>query len=96
MTQGREDRSRHDVVAGRVVERAEERAGLGWISVNAPVPLQIFEDSRLLGTSEQPLMVSVGRDQLVLVNQVVGFSQSQAVNVTPGRVTPISHSGRAR
>ena len=34
-------------------------------------------------------MVSVGRHQLVLVNEVVGFSQSQAVNVTPGRVTSI-------
>ena len=63
----------------------------GWISVNnAPVPLQIFEDSRLLGTSQSDrIMVSVGRHQLVLVNEVVGFSQSQAVNVTPGRVTSI-------
>jgi len=62
----------------------------GWISVNAPVPLQIFEDSRLLGTSQSDrIMVSVGRHQLVMVNEVVGFSQSQAVNVTPGRVTSI-------
>ena len=62
----------------------------GWISVNAPVSLQIFEDSRLLGTSQSDrIMVSVGRHQLVLVNEVVGFSQSQAVNVTPGRVTSI-------
>ena len=62
----------------------------GWISVNAPVPRQIFEDSRLLGTSQSDrIMVSVGRHQLVLVNEVVGFSQSQAVNVTPGRVTSI-------
>ena len=62
----------------------------GWISVNAPMPLQIFEDSRLLGTSQSDrIMVSVGRHQLVLVNEVVGFSQSQAVNVTPGRVTSI-------
>jgi len=62
----------------------------GWISVNAPVPLQIFEDSRLLGTSQSDrIMVSVGRHQLVMVNEVVGFSQSRVVNVTPGRVTPI-------
>ncbi|HZL95978.1 MAG TPA: PEGA domain-containing protein, partial [Vicinamibacterales bacterium] len=62
----------------------------GWISVNAPMPLQIFEDSRLLGTSQSDrIMVSVGRHQLVMVNEVVGFSQSQVVNVTPGRVTPI-------
>ena len=62
----------------------------GWISVNAPVSLQIFEDSRLLGTSQSDrIMVSVGRHELVMVNEVVGFSQSQVVNVTPGRVTPI-------
>ena len=62
----------------------------GWISVSAPVQLQIFEDSRLLGTSQSDrIMVSVGRHELVMVNEVVGFSQSQVVNVTPGRVTPI-------
>jgi hypothetical protein len=62
----------------------------GWISVTAPVPLQIFEDSRLLGTSQSDrIMVSVGRHELVMVNEGIGFSQSQVVNVTPGRVTPI-------
>jgi hypothetical protein len=44
----------------------------------------------LLGTSQSDrIMVSVGRHELVMVNEVVGFSQSQVVNVTPGRVTPI-------
>ena len=62
----------------------------GWISVTAPVPLQIFEDSRLLGTSQSDrIMVSVGRHELVMVNEGIGFSQSQVVNVTPGRVTAI-------
>jgi hypothetical protein len=62
----------------------------GWISVAAPVPLQIFEDSRLLGTSQSDrIMVSVGRHELVMVNEGIGFSQSQVVTVTPGRVTPI-------
>jgi hypothetical protein len=62
----------------------------GWISVNAPVALQIFEDSRLLGSSQSDrIMVSVGRHELVLVNDAVGFSQSQVVQVTPGRVTSI-------
>jgi len=62
----------------------------GWISVSAPVALQIFEDSRLLGTSQSDrIMVSVGRHELVMVNEGMGFSQSQVVTVTPGRVTPI-------
>ena len=62
----------------------------GWISVNAPTRLQIFEEGRLLGSSESDrIMVSVGRHELLLVNEAIGYSQAQAVNVTPGRVTPI-------
>ena len=62
----------------------------GWISVSAPMPLQIFEDSRLLGTSQSDrIMVSVGRHELVMMNEGLGFTQSQTVNVAPGRVTTI-------
>jgi serine/threonine protein kinase len=62
----------------------------GWIAVNAPTPLQIFEEGRLLGSSQSDrIMVSVGRHELLLVNEALGYSQAQVVNVTPGRVTPI-------
>ena len=62
----------------------------GWISVNAPTQLQIFEEGRLLGSSQSDrIMVSVGRHDLLLVNEAIGYSQPQVVNVTPGRVTPI-------
>ena len=62
----------------------------GWISVNAPTQLQIFEEGRLLGSSESDrIMVSVGRHELLLVNEAIGYSQAQVVNVTPGRLTPI-------
>jgi len=62
----------------------------GWIAVNAPTPLQIFEEGRLLGSSQSDrIMVSVGRHELLLVNEGIGYSQAQVVNVTPGRVTPI-------
>jgi hypothetical protein len=62
----------------------------GWISVNAPTQLQIFEDGRLLGSSQSDrIMVSVGRHELLMVNEAIGYSQAQVVNVTPGRVTPV-------
>jgi hypothetical protein len=62
----------------------------GWIAVTAPAPLQIFEDGRLLGTSQsERIMVSVGRHELVMANEAVGYSQTQVVNVSPGRVTSI-------
>jgi len=34
-------------------------------------------------------MVSVGRHTLRLVNEIVGYSEAQTINVTPGRVTAI-------
>jgi hypothetical protein len=62
----------------------------GWISVDAPTQLQIFEEGRLLGSSQSDrIMVSVGRHQLLLVNEAIGYSQVHGVNVTPGKVTPI-------
>jgi hypothetical protein len=62
----------------------------GWIAVNAPTELQVFEAGRLLGTSQSDrIMVSAGRHDLLLVNEAIGYSQPQTVNVTAGRVTPI-------
>ena len=62
----------------------------GWIAVTAPTPLQIFEEGRLLGSSQSDrIMVSVGRHELLLVNEALGYSQAQVVTVTPGHVTPI-------
>jgi hypothetical protein len=63
----------------------------GWIAVSAPAQLQIFEDGRLLGTSQSDrIMVSIGRHELLMVNEAIGFSQMQVVNVTPGRVAAIN------
>ncbi len=62
----------------------------GWITVAAPAQLQIFEDGRLLGTSQSDrIMVAVGRHELTMVNESIGFSETQVVNVTPGRVSTI-------
>lgn len=62
----------------------------GWIAVSAPVPLQVFEDSRLLGTSESDrIMVSVGRHTLRLVNESIVYREGLTINVAPGRVTAI-------
>ncbi len=62
----------------------------GWIAVAAPAQLQIFEDGRLLGTSQSDrIMVAVGRHDLTMVNESIGFSESTVVNVTPGRVSTI-------
>jgi hypothetical protein len=62
----------------------------GWISIAAPVDMQVFEDRRLLGSSQsERIMLSVGRHDLELTNEALGFRASRVVQVTPGRVTPI-------
>ena len=62
----------------------------GWIAVTAPADVQVFENKRLLGTSQSDrLMVSVGRHDIEIVNETLGYRGTRTVQVTPGKVTPI-------
>jgi hypothetical protein len=62
----------------------------GWVSVTAPVELQVFEDGRLLGSTRlDRIMMAVGRHELEMRNETLGYRQPRVVNVLPGKVTPI-------
>ena len=62
----------------------------GWVSLSAPVEVQIFENKRLLGTSQSDrLMVSAGRHELEIVNEPLGYRAVTVVQVPPGKVAPI-------
>ena len=62
----------------------------GWIAVTAPSDVQIFENKRLLGTSQSDrLMVAAGRHDLEIVNDTLGYRATRTVQVAPGRITPI-------
>jgi hypothetical protein len=62
----------------------------GWIAVTAPADVQVFENKRLLGTSQSDrLMVGAGRHDLEIVNDTLGYRTTRTVQVAPGRVTPI-------
>jgi hypothetical protein len=62
----------------------------GWISVPAPVDVQLFENGRLLGSSRvDRIMLPAGRHDIDIVNEVLGFAQRQTVRVTPGQVSTI-------
>jgi PEGA domain-containing protein len=72
------------------MQSAPQGALSGFISVAAPVDVQIYEDVRLVGSSRSDrLMVSVGRHELDIVNETLGFRQKRTVNVTPGQVSTI-------
>ena len=62
----------------------------GWVSLNSPIEMQLFEDGRLVGSSRSDrIMMSVGEHTLQIVNDAVGYRQSRTVQVAPGRVSPM-------
>ena len=62
----------------------------GWIAVNAPVDVQLFENRRLLGSSQTDrIMVPVGRHELEVVNEALGYRAVKTVNVAPGQTANI-------
>ena len=62
----------------------------GWLSVTAPVDVQIFENKKLLGTSQTDrIMVSAGKHEIEIVNDVLGYRSTKVVQVPAGRVTPL-------
>jgi hypothetical protein len=62
----------------------------GWIAVTAPADVQVFENKRLIGTSQSDrLMVSAGRHDIEIVNETLGYRTARTIQVTPGKVSAI-------
>jgi hypothetical protein len=63
----------------------------GWIAVFAPVPLDIAENGRAIGTTDQGrLMLSPGLHQLTLSNRPLGYKTVQIVDIEPGEERSIN------
>jgi hypothetical protein len=57
----------------------------GWVAVFAPVLLDIAENGRSIGTTEQGrLMLPPGRHQLTFSNREYGYTSTQTVEIEPG------------
>jgi len=62
----------------------------GWISVSSPVDVQLFENGRLLGSSQTDrIMVTSGTHQIELVNDTLGYRMTRSVQVGPGKVATV-------
>jgi hypothetical protein len=62
----------------------------GWIAVSAPVDVQLYEHQRLLGSSQTDrIMVPVGRHDLEVVNEALGYRATKTVNVAPGQTATL-------
>jgi hypothetical protein len=63
----------------------------GWISVSSPVDVQLFENGRLLGSSQTDrIMVTSGTHQVELVNETLGYRMTRSVQVAPGKVASVA------
>ena len=63
---------------------------VGWLNVDTPVAMRIFEEGRLLGTTDvNRVMLPVGRHVLHFVSEETGFEADRTITVTAGRPTSI-------
>ena len=63
----------------------------GWIAVESPIELQVYEGDRLLGTTRsERIMVSAGRHEITIVNDALGYRASRVLQVPPGKVAPFT------
>ena len=62
----------------------------GWIAIAAPTDVQVYENQRLLGSSRSDrIMVSVGRHELEILNEGLGYRATRTVEVEPGKVAAV-------
>jgi hypothetical protein len=63
----------------------------GWLSVKAPVAIEIRENGRMIGTTEADrIMMAAGRHDIELVNETLGYRVTRSIQVPPGKVAPLS------
>jgi hypothetical protein len=63
----------------------------GWVSVTAPMVVQLYENGQLIGSSQSDrVMVTAGRHDLEIVNEALGFRATQSVQVPAGKVSPVN------
>jgi len=77
------------IASGRELS-LDESIYSGWVAVYAPFELQIAEGSKLLGTTDNQIMLAPGRHQLELTNRLLGYHETRGIEVTPGETTTIN------
>jgi hypothetical protein len=63
----------------------------GWLAVAVPIPMQIFEGTVLIGsTQSERILVPAGRHTYNLVNEALGFRITRDVQVTAGQTASLA------
>jgi hypothetical protein len=70
---------------------AGQPAAPGSVTVVSPVPVQVFQDKRLIGTSDMDrIILPIGEHVLELAADSVGFRTTRTVRVTAGQTVALS------
>ena len=85
------------VDAGRTVsivapmQQSASTAAGGWLSISSPVDVDVMEGGNLVGTSRSPqIMLGEGTHTISLVNEGIGYKDTQLIRITAGSVTHLA------
>jgi hypothetical protein len=68
-----------------------EAPAAGWLSIDAPLEVQLYEGEALLGTSRTDrIMLPAGRHVLTLASDAIGFREARTVQVPAGRTAAVN------
>jgi hypothetical protein len=63
----------------------------GWVKVKSPFTLSIYEQGRLLGTTDTDrIMMAAGRHDLELVSDALAYRSTRTIQVQPGKVASLT------
>ena len=63
----------------------------GWLSVSAPLVMQLREGGQIIGTTESAkVMLTSGEHQIEIVNESVGFKSARTITVSPGKTASLA------
>jgi hypothetical protein len=62
----------------------------GWLSVSAPVVMQLREGGQIIGTTEsEKVMLASGDHNIEIVNDAVGYKSERTIAVSPGKTASL-------
>ena len=63
----------------------------GWLSVKAPVAMEIRQNGRLIGTTDSDrIMMAAGRHEVQLVNDTLGYDVTRTIQVPAGKTAALN------
>jgi hypothetical protein len=66
-------------------------AAPGWLSVTAPIVMQLRQDGKVIATTESDrVMLPSGEHEIEIANDTIGFRESRKITVAPGKTAEIA------